>query len=64
MTVDEINQEWGAAFIEALNQQEAAIVFAFGVTKDGKIRMCMTDDISKEALYKHLIHIAALLPVK
>lgn len=64
MKLEEINKEWCEAFVSALNEQQAAVVFCFGITKDGKIRACQTTDIDTEKLYKYLIHIAALLPVE
>ncbi len=46
MKVEEINKKWGNQFIQALNVQDAAIVFAFGLTKDGKVKVCMTTDLT------------------
>jgi hypothetical protein len=57
--LERINKEWCEAFIEALNSQNAAIVFALGVTPEGKVRMCITTDITKQFLLDHL---KALIP--
>ncbi len=54
MTVETINLEWGNKFIQALNIQEAAIVFAFGVTKDGKVKVCTTTDLTPEQIKRKL----------
>jgi len=48
--VERINKEWGNKFISALNAQDACIVFAFGLTKDGKVKICATSDIPPEHL--------------
>ncbi len=47
-TVEEINNEWGKAFIETLNENKAALVLAVGIDKDRKPYICITTDISKK----------------
>lgn len=47
-TVKEINYEYFGKFKEVMNAQNAAIVMALGVTKDGKTTICMTTDIHPE----------------
>ena len=54
MKVEEINKKWGNMFIQGLNAQEAAIVFAFGLTKDGKVRICTTTDLTPAQLKEKL----------
>ncbi len=57
MTLEKINKEWCESFTEALTKQNAAIVFALGITAEGQIRNCMTTDISKENLKAALVEI-------
>lgn len=59
--VKKINKEWGGKFIESLNASDAAIVFALGVTRDGKARVCMTNDLSVSELKDKLKGIIAQL---
>lgn len=59
--VERINKEWGDKFIGALNAQDAAIVFAFGMTKDGKVKICLTTDLTSEQLRGKLLDIINVL---
>lgn len=52
--VSDINKEWGGKFIETLNAANAGIVFALGLTKEGKVRMCITADLPPKELKKVL----------
>jgi hypothetical protein len=64
MELEKINLEWGNKFIETLNKQEAAIVFAFGLTKDGKVKVCTTTDLTPEQLDEKLKGIIGVTSVK
>ncbi len=59
--VKKINKEWGDKFIESLNAADAAIVFALGITKDGKARVCLTTDLSVPELVQKLKGVIAQL---
>lgn len=59
--IKKINKEWGGKFIESLNASDAAIVFALGVTKSGKTRVCMTTDLSAPELVEKLKGVIAQL---
>jgi len=52
--VEKINKEWGGKFIETFNMQDACIVFAFAMTKDGKVRICTTTDLTPQQLKEKL----------
>ena len=54
MNVKKINKEWGGKFIHAFNIKKAAIVFAFALDKEGRLTVCMTDDITLEEMKRHL----------
>lgn len=54
MNAKQINKEWGDKFIAAFNAQDAAIVFAIALTKEGKIRVCATTDLHPDQMKKIL----------
>lgn len=61
MTVKEINKEWGGKFIKTFNMMDAAIVFALAVTKEGKVRVCATTDVTPPELKKLLTKVISTL---
>lgn len=54
MTVAEINKIWGKKFLDTLTIGNAAIVFAFGIKKDGKVIITATTDLTPAELKKEL----------
>lgn len=48
--VRQINKEWGDKFLSAFNAKDAAIVFAFALTKEGKVVICGTTDVKPEKM--------------
>lgn len=52
--LERINKEWCEAFIEGFNSQDAAIIFALGATKKGKVVACATTDIPMAQIVAHL----------
>ena len=54
MTANQINKKWGKAFLDTLTLADAAIVCAIGVSKQKKVKICLTDDISSDELKKVL----------
>ena len=56
-----INKEWLDAFIEAMDSQEAAVVFLLGLRKNQKPVACITTDISRADLITSLEYYLGVL---
>ena len=59
MTVEQINAEWGKRFLDTLNARQAAIIFGFGMSKDRKVTVFATMDLTPQELKKELKKIIA-----
>ncbi len=46
MKVEDVNNLWCRKLVEVLNARQAAILFAFGKSRDGKVTVWQTQDLN------------------